>query len=163
MKKKEIILLLTCLFLITIYLALQLIDMPFCFLGSVLTGYGCIASIILYINAIMLRANIRYKISTIVMLWFSLICIWWYPWTVRKEFIRDLNRICSGMKVSDIRHILKEYQISDIEIESEKQYTGHIQIWRSANNPKFKLKYNADVGDIYFKNGFVERVEFLPD
>jgi hypothetical protein len=76
------------------------------------------------------------------------------PWNSRKRFLRDLNRIKPGMSLTDVEVMMSPYVPSN-----SPELHPRLRTWSHSDSPAF----NSDYGIVYFEQGGVVRVEFLPD
>lgn len=78
------------------------------------------------------------------------------PWTSRKRFVRHLNQVEPGMTRQEAREVMLPYHpvgTGEATPDSADSYRHDQQ----------KARYNSDVGLVYFEEGRVVRVAFLPD
>ena len=127
----------------------------------------------------------NYKLLVVLAFLSAMVAIYFIPWSTRKPFLRHLYSIKPGMTVSEVESIMSGYMkgsglpwppIWDDEPKSFsstsstttqgviKGEDGEIEIpgsiiYRHSDEGSF----NADWGQVNFKDGRVESVEFLPD
>ncbi len=72
------------------------------------------------------------------------------PWSTRKPFLRQFNRIHEGMTRQEVAQVMAGYKPS--------RY-GEKWVYQ----PRPSRRFDSDWGDIYFENGIVTKVFFSPD
>jgi hypothetical protein len=90
------------------------------------------------------------------------------PWTSRKPFLRDLDRIRPGMTAVEVEEIMQGYvrgsgwpaePLASSEIAEGELTIEGARIYRHSATARF----NSDWGIVHFEEGRVARVEFSPD
>jgi hypothetical protein len=87
---------------------------------------------------------------------FLLVVLFLVPWTSRKEFLRHLHRVETGMTRREAREVMLPYRPvgeGEVTADTADSYRHETQ------NPR----YDSDVGLIEFEDGRVAEVKFLPD
>lgn len=74
------------------------------------------------------------------------------PWTPRKAFLRDLERVRPGMRVEQAAELMRRHPEAAPATEA-------VRVYRHSHAPRF----DSDRGLVYTRDGRVTRVVFLPD
>jgi len=125
----------------------------------------------------------KFGIYLITAFWISL--LYFIPWTPRTRFLRDLDRVHSGMTRNEVESIMGKYvhgtgwptnpfpnakqQLADVN--SGKVYStvdnasGEMEVKDSIvyRHDVHDGRYNSDFGVVKFQNDRVVSVDFLPD
>jgi hypothetical protein len=81
----------------------------------------------------------------------TLALLYWTPWSTRKPFLRALDHVEAGMTPERVSAIMRGYEVSKAGLD----------FWKFRHGTE--ARFNSDWGLVYFKDGVVDRTEFLPD
>lgn len=95
--------------------------------------------------------------------------LWVVPWTPRKAFLRDLDRVELGMTRAEVEEVMSGYIRGTGWPAGPLDAQGHAppgelrvhqaEVFRHSTTGDF----DSDWGVVYFENDRVRAVEFLPD
>jgi len=126
------------------------------------------------------------RIISLLVLFSILAALHYMPWTSRKPFLRDLDRIRAGMTEAQVRHIMNRYlegtgwpasprdnptnggtlsiMGSSLQYATTPSLSGELLLRNSlVFRHSTKGAFNADWGIVSLSKGRVVRVEFSPD
>ncbi len=123
------------------------------------------------------RERLVFTLGWTGVLCLALTILYAVPWTSRKPFLRDLDRVSVGMTPLEVDKIMAPYirgtgwpRNPFVEVRSPSSGTidaprgAELQIadsvvFRHSNEAAF----NSDWGVVTFRNGVVSKVDFMPD
>jgi hypothetical protein len=115
-----------------------------------LYGGGCS----LVLGLLFLRSPTRSRGATLALFLLAMVALHLVPWSSRKHFLRDLNSIRAGMSLAEVERLMNPYVLSN-----SPEFSPWLRTYSHSQTPAF----NSDYGIVYFEQGRVVRVEFLPD
>jgi len=154
-----------------------------CMSAKVFAGYGLFWTLVLL--PFLLRQPTLLKSSFYVALLLALVILYLVPWNSRKPFLRDLEKVKTGMTVAEVEAIMGGYMKgtgwpampdsgsstgqltevgSGITMSTSNSPSGELVIqdsitYRHSNDGAF----NSDWGIVTFKDGKVVARTFMPD
>jgi hypothetical protein len=154
-----------------------------CASATIFIGYGLFCTLILLPLLLWKASWLKFVCYALMIL--SLGVLYFVPWNSRKLFLRDFEKICIGMTVSQVEMIMGDYikgtgwqalrstdpspatpteLSSDITMKTSDNPPGDLEIqdsivYRHSNEGAF----NSDWGVVKFEAGKVVGKTFLPD
>lgn len=80
------------------------------------------------------------------------------PWSSRKAFLADLDRVGVGMTAGEVRAILADHELLVDEVHTSADGDGVLSYRHSS-----VARYDADIGVVTFEGGVVVGTGFHPD
>ena len=139
---------------VMLFFALQMLDEEIVFRRVTLIVFMVFELAI----ASLLRPSSWKQLALYLALFVCLWAIWRIPFTSRKAFLLQFQEISVGDRLTTVRTKLGGYELHFVEDDGTSM---RIQVlhWEVSGD----VCYNADVAEIYLKNGLVTEKEFHPD
>ncbi len=148
-------------------------------------GFGLLVLLLQSISMALGGSKSKLRLVSLILFVMSLSALYFVPWSTRKSFLRDLNRIAVGMSEAQAENIMGRYMrgtglrvnpavetppdtirdiVSGRAFVTKMSPNGEVLlvnaiVFRHSNDSRF----NADWGVIRLKKGRVIAVHFLPD
>lgn len=90
----------------------------------------------------------------------------WQPWSPRIHFVRKLNSIERGASEADVRRTMAGYLDAYLHETSDKYLPEHLRNQGVTHCISYRWSnggFNADIAQIFLKDGRVLGTRFLPD
>lgn len=96
----------------------------------------------------------RVRLVQLALLTVGLLVLHYVPWTSRKVFLADFNRIEPGMTIEEAHSLVAPHSRN-----ADLQTGDIVRGYTHSRHPRF----DADIGVVYFSNGRVREARFLWD
>ncbi|MCX6345641.1 MAG: hypothetical protein NT018_11315 [Armatimonadetes bacterium] len=131
-------------------------------------GYTAICSLFLIPLALAGFKRKGWLVFSIFIL--SVVILGAVPWTPREHFLQYFNRIKPGMTASQVDSLMEHHYLEKHIYKITKDYNKDYlpeNVKNADQAASYRHSddgaYNADIGEIYYRNGRVLNTRFLPD